>query len=424
MITNDLYNELLRQVQAGKISPKEAVRIMKGGMQESAPNQAIAEASKISVKAGVAARRCMNRRPKNELKRRQVAKTEVPKGSEAEAKKEAVSYSEDDIAVIGFSGRFPDASNIEEFWKNLKAGKDSVRVLPEERFHTSKFYSEDGKAANKSYCVSGGYLENVAYFDASFFNISPLEAQYMDPQSRLFLEETWKAFEHAGYGFDQMSGTKCGVFVGCVQGDYVNQIREQGMKLNAHVLNGYSTNMLAARISYYLNLSGKNLCIDTACSSSLVAIHEACQSILHGECNMALAGGVYVASSMDMYIMTSKGAMLSKTGRCSVFDGSADGFVPSEAVGCIVLKRLIDAIKDHDSIYGVIKGSAINYDGRTNGITAPSMLSQAALEQEVYEKTGINPETITYIEYHGTGTKLGDPIEVNALKKSFGTFTK
>ena len=141
MITNDLYNELLRQVQAGKISPKEAVRIMKGGMQESAPNQAIAEASKISVKAGVAARRCMNRRPKNELKRRQVAKTEVPKGSEAEAKKEAVSYSEDDIAVIGFSGRFPDASNIEEFWKNLKAGKDSVRVLPEERFHTSKFYS-------------------------------------------------------------------------------------------------------------------------------------------------------------------------------------------------------------------------------------------------------------------------------------------
>ena len=424
MITNDLYNELLRQVQAGKISPKEAVRIMKGGMQESAPNQAIAEASKISVKAGVAARRCMNRRPKNELKRRQVAKTEVPKGSEAEAKKEAVSYSEDDIAVIGFSGRFPDASNIEEFWKNLKAGKDSVRVLPEERFHTSKFYSEDGKAANKSYCVSGGYLENVAYFDASFFNISPLEAQYMDPQSRLFLEETWKAFEHAGYGFDQMSGTKCGVFVGCVQGDYVNQIREQGMKLNAHVLNGYSTNMLAARISYYLNLSGKNLCIDTACSSSLVAIHEACQSILHGECNMALAGGVYVASSMDMYIMTSKGAMLSKTGRCSVFDGSADGFVPSEAVGCIVLKRLIDAIKDHDSIYGVIKGSAINYDGRTNGITAPSMLSQAALEQEVYEKTGINPETITYIETHGTGTKLGDPIEVNALKKSFGTFTK
>ena len=230
----------------------------------------------------------------------------------------------------------------------------------------------------------------------------------MDPQSRLFLEETWKAFEHAGYGFDQMSGTKCGVFVGCVQGDYVNQIREQGMKLNAHVLNGYSTNMLAARISYYLNLSGKNLCIDTACSSSLVAIHEACQSILHGECNMALAGGVYVASSMDMYIMTSKGAMLSKTGRCSVFDGSADGFVPSEAVGCIVLKRLIDAIKDHDSIYGVIKGSAINYDGRTNGITAPSMLSQAALEQEVYEKTGINPKS-KKIPF----TLMGNPFHLN-----------
>ncbi len=419
-MTNDLYNSLLKQVKEGRLSPEEAVQRLKTGVQDT---KEVKEDVKTGVilKSGMASKRCMQRRPRNGLNCRKAPVEAMEKVDTVQ--KEDVSFRENDIAVIGFSGRFPDAPDTDAFWKNLKAGKDSVRVLPEKRFHTSEFYSEDMKVPNKSYCISGGYLENVADFDAAFFNISPLEAQYMDPQSRLFLEEAWKSFEHAGYSTDKLSGTKCGVFVGCAQGDYLNYIRKQGVKLNAHVLNGYSTNMLAARISYYLNLTGKNLSIDTACSSSLVAVHEACQSILRDECDMALAGGVYVASSMDMYVMASKGGMLSKTGKCSVFDNAADGFVPSEAVGCIVLKRMEQAIKDHDSIYGVIKGSAVNYDGKTNGITAPSMLSQVALEKEVFQKSGIQPDTISYVETHGTGTKLGDPIEVNALKESFRTDT-
>jgi acyl transferase domain-containing protein/non-ribosomal peptide synthetase component F/SAM-dependent methyltransferase len=247
-----------------------------------------------------------------------------------------------------------------------------------------------------------------------------VEAIYMDPQQRLFLEESWKALEDAGYTGSGIQGCRCGVYVGCSSGDYqkiaVTDPPPQSFWGNAN-------SVIPARIAYYLNLHGPAVAIDTACSSSLVAIHLACQGLWTGETAMALAGGVYVQCTEGLYITGNRAGMLSPRGHCYAFDERADGFVPGEGVGVIVLKRLRDAISDGDHIYGVIKGSGINQDGATNGITAPSGLSQERLECQVYDTFGINPERITMVEAHGTGTKLGDPIEYQALTYAFRKYT-
>ncbi|MCP3942315.1 MAG: type I polyketide synthase, partial [Desulfobacteraceae bacterium] len=324
------------------------------------------------------------------------------------------------IAIIGMSGRFPDADNLNKFWENLAEGKNSVREVPEGRWNADKYFDPNPGAGNKTYCKWGGFLDNTDKFDPLFFNISPAEAEHMDPQQRLFLEEAWKALEDAGYSPDTLSGRKCGVFVGVGTGDYQ---QTSGKNINAHLLMGMATSILSARISYILNLTGPSIATDTACSSSLVAIHQGCQSIINGESEMALAGGVCIMATPGMYIMTSKAGMLSPTGKCRTFDNSADGFVPGEGVGVLVLKSLEKAIADRDFIYGVIKGSGINQDGKTNGITAPSGKSQVKLENEIYERYGINPGSISYVEAHGTGTKLGDPIEVSALSEVFRAYT-
>lgn len=327
------------------------------------------------------------------------------------------------IAVIGISGRFPGAKNLDEFWENLKGGVDSVTEIPKERWDIEQFYSPDRNAENKTYCKWGGVLQDVDKFDAEFFNISPKEAQLMDPQQRIVLQEAWKALEDAGYSQEILEQMHVGVFIGATYGDYIRRISETEDAWGIHALTGNQISMLAARISYFLNLTGPNLTIDTACSSSLVAISTACQSLLSGDCNMVVAGGVNVMTTPEMYVMTSKGGMLSPTGKCHAFDNSADGFVPGEGVGIVILKRFEDALKDGDHIYGIIRGSKVNQDGKTNGITAPSMISQHQLECSVYDQYKINPETITYVEAHGTGTKLGDPIEFSALKKSFEKYT-
>jgi acyl transferase domain-containing protein len=256
-------------------------------------------------------------------------------------------------------------------------------------------YSSDKSALGKSYSKWMGSLENEDQFDALFFNISPMEAERMDPQQRLFLEESWKAIEDAGYHSGNLVKEKCGVCVGVGQGDYSSYFDKD--ELDSHVLTGMSSSILAARISYYLDLQGPAMSIDTACSSSLVAIDRACKSIQMGESQMALAGGVYVMTTEQMHVMTSKAGMLSTEGACYTFDQRANGFVPGEAVGVLVLKSLGQAALDGDHIYGVIKGSEINQDGRTNGITAPSFESQTRLEKEVYKKSNINPESITYV---------------------------
>jgi amino acid adenylation domain-containing protein/thioester reductase-like protein len=328
-----------------------------------------------------------------------------------------------EIAIIGIAGSTPGAKGLDDFWQVLKEGKNVVNEISSERWSIADVYQPGNAQPNKTYSKWAGLLAEVDKFDSLFFNISPQEAMQMDPQQRLFLQASWQAFEDAGLNQQQLQGKNCGVFVGVGPGDYQFLMQQQSDGLSAYSLLGNSQSILAARIAYLLDLTGPNIAIDTACSSSLVAVHEACKSIIQGECEMALAGGVCVLNTPNMHIMTSQAGMLSAEGKCKTFDNTADGFVPAEGVGVIVLKRLDKALADGDRIHAVIKGSGVNQDGATNGITAPSARSQEQLVKQVYEKYHINPSDISYVEAHGTGTKLGDPIEVSALSSVFKHYT-
>src|SRR5436305_8095577 len=302
-----------------------------------------------------------------------------------------------DVAIIGISGRFAGSANLSTFWSHLQAGESCIEEIQRESWKTSTLADPDLKCVNPTQAKWGGMLQNIDQFDPLFFNISPLEAARMDPQQRLFLEEVYKSVEDAGYATEQLAEKKVGVFVGARAGDYQEQILQRDgtrrlSETDAHLFLGNDMAMLAARISYFLNLKGASLTIDTASSSSLVAIHLACESLRSGESEMALAGGVFVMSSPQYYLMAAKTHMLSPDGTCKTFDRGANGIVLGEGVGTLVLKPLGAAIADRDHIYGVIKGSAINQDGRTKGITAPDMLAQKALLVSLYQKAGINPE--------------------------------
>lgn len=321
------------------------------------------------------------------------------------------------IAIVGMSGQFPGANNLDEFWENLVSGTHSVEVAS--RWALEDFYSSDRNLADKSYSKWMGQLKDIDKFDPLFFNISPKEAEHIDPQQRLFLMEAWRALEDAGYSEIDSETNKCGVFVGCGSGDYMDVIKESNAAPSAYAFMGNDESILPARISYFLNLKGPSIAINTACSSSLVAVHSACESIRAGTSDMALAGGISILNTPRVHVLASRAGMLSPDGQCKAFDNNANGFVPSEGVGVVVLKRLEDALDDGDRVYGVIKGSAINQDGQTNGITAPSAPSQTKLELDVYNNYDINPAHISYVEAHGTGTKLGDPIEVDALTDAF-----
>ncbi|WP_437923085.1 SDR family NAD(P)-dependent oxidoreductase [Sorangium sp. So ce291] len=326
-----------------------------------------------------------------------------------------------DIAVVGMSGRLPGAETVADFWRNLCNGHDAIGEIPPERWPLDGFYDPDPDAAARSYSKWGGFLSGIGDFDPLFFGISPREAELTDPQQRLFLQEAWKALEDAGYSAEALNGRRCCVFVGCKDGDYVSKLDASADP--SYRLIGNTLSILSARISYFLNLKGPSVPIDTACSSSLVAIHLACQSLISGASELAVAGGVALMTTPISHVMLSKTGMLSPTGRCRTFDDSADGLVPAEGVAAVVLKPLDAALRDRNHIYGVIRGSEANQDGKSNGITAPSTPSQAALEIEVYRKLDVHPETIGYIETHGTGTKLGDPIEIHALTDAFAAFT-
>ncbi|MEM6601803.1 MAG: SDR family NAD(P)-dependent oxidoreductase, partial [Verrucomicrobiota bacterium] len=322
------------------------------------------------------------------------------------------------------SGRFPGSPDLRSFWDHLRTGTDLVSEVPREKWEMTSYFSEDREAVGKSYGKWMGYLSDVDKFDPLFFNLSPKEAEEMDPQQRLFLEESWSAIEDAGYAPSSLSEQLCGVFIGVGAPDYGSDQKGDYQELDAYTLMGNSSSILSARISYLLNLKGPALSIDTACSSSLVAIAQACDSLVLGRSALALAGGVCVLTTPRMHVMTSKAGMLSEEGKCYTFDDRANGFVPGEGVGVVMLKKLDEAIEAGDRIYGVIKGWGVNQDGATNGITAPSDRSQTQLQCSIYDNFGINPETISYVEAHGTGTKLGDPIEVKALKESFGGYTE
>ncbi|QIC04831.1 SDR family NAD(P)-dependent oxidoreductase [Brevibacillus sp. 7WMA2] len=322
------------------------------------------------------------------------------------------SFSKDPIAIIGMSGKFAKADTLEELWDHLANGDDLIEEVT--RWDLSKYF---GKT---KYCNHGGFIKDIDQFDPFFFSISGTEAAYMDPQQRLFLEEAWKALEDAGYAGTGMDGRACGIYVGFNMDYYSELIGEEAP---AQAMWGNAGSVIPARLAYYLNLQGPAVTVDTACSSSLVSIHLACQSLWSRETEMALAGGVFLQPTPGFYISANRAGMLSPKGRCYTFDERADGFVPGEGVGVVVLKRLQDAIADGDHIYGVIRGSGVNQDGTTNGITAPSANSQERLIRHVYDSFCIDPQNIQWIEAHGTGTKLGDPIEYQALTRAFQGYT-
>ncbi|WP_340201871.1 SDR family NAD(P)-dependent oxidoreductase [Ascidiimonas sp. W6] len=328
----------------------------------------------------------------------------------------------EDIAIIGMSGTFPDAPDIETFWGNLKKGQNAVKEIS--RWKVDDFYNPDRTKVDKSYCKWGAFIEKPYLFDPLFFNISPKEAELMDPQQRLFLMDAWNALEDAGYSDKALEDQKCSVYIGCESGDYSNKLNESEVPKDAYMFTGNAASILTARVSYLLNLKGASVPVDTACSSSLVAIHLACEALRNNTSSMAIAGGIAIMNTPEFYTLSCRASMLSVDGQCKTFDSDANGFVPGEAVGVIVLKKLKEAVADGDHIHAVIKGSGINQDGKTNGITAPSAPSQTALELDVYERFNINPNDISYVEAHGTGTKLGDPIEIEALTKSFREYTQ
>ncbi|MBA2648592.1 MAG: polyketide synthase dehydratase domain-containing protein [Legionella sp.] len=331
----------------------------------------------------------------------------------------------DDVAIIGVSCKFPKSKNIDDFWDVLNHAQDCIEEVPTNRWTEFKqWYNPDPAHKGTSNSKWGGFIEDYDCFDPLFFNISPAEAELMDPQQRIFLEEAWKAIENAGYAADALTNTTCGVYVGCTSTDYSHVLAKTGNEKDAQVFTGTSSAILAARISYFLNLKGPSLAIDTACSSSLTAIHLASESIRHGENELAIAGGVNIFSTPLAQVLTFQTGMQSPDGRCHTFDEGANGTVFSEGCGVILLKSLQAAIRDGDTIWGIIRGSGINQDGKTNGITAPSARSQEKLLAQIYHKYRINPEKINYIEAHGTGTPLGDPIEIQGLVGAFRQFTK
>lgn len=328
-----------------------------------------------------------------------------------------------DIAIIGIACRFAGANDWRTLWENLKNGVDSMGEVPANRWSETDWYHPEPGHPGKAYVRTGGFLDAIDHFDAPFFQISPPEATVMDPQQRIFLEEAYHAIEDAGYAPEGLKGKRCGVFVGAAQSGYAHLLAAADLHTSRLVMTGMDASVLAARIAYFLDLQGPAIAVDTACSSALTAIHLACESLRRGETELALAGGITIGATPLIYIQTSQFQMLAPDGRSKTFDAAANGFAPGEGCGVLLLKPAAQALADGDSIYAIIKGSAINQDGSTNGITAPSVRAQAQLERRLYAELAINPATIGYVEAHGTGTALGDPIEVEALTTAFAHFT-
>lgn len=334
-----------------------------------------------------------------------------------------------DIAIIGMDCRYPYAENTNEYWNNLKNGTNCIREVPAGRLNDFKNIISLFGGANRSEDISpdifnlSGYLTEVDRFDAGFFRIPPGEAIYMDPLQRVFLETSYNAVEDAGYGGQMIYGTNTGVFLGY---DFTNETTyKHTTEPNQMHLTGSWTGIMSTRMSYIYNLGGPGMVIDTACSSSLSAIHEACQALRHNECDMAIAGGICIFQRLG-YRNSEGGLNMIESDDYTIrtFDKNANGTVWGEGVGVILLKPLNKAIHDRDNIHAVIKGSAINNDGASNGITAPNSEAQANVIQKAWSNSGIDPETISYIETHGTGTKLGDPVEIKGITSAFKKYTE
>ena len=326
------------------------------------------------------------------------------------------------VALIGMACRFPGGVNTpEEFWEFLLAGRNGIVQIPSDRWDVDAFYDPDPAAPGKMHTRYGGFLRDVFSFDAGFFGLSPREAVRLDPQHRLLLEVTWEALENAGQAVDQLAGSSTGVFVGIWDSRYIeSQLMNSTDSVNdPHLFIGSYCSAAAGRLSYLLDLQGPSIAVDTACSSSLVAVHLACQSLRNKECDLALAGGVHALTSPELLVNLCKMRMLSADGQCKTLDARADGFGFSEGCGVVVLKRLKEALINNDPILAIIRGSAVNEDGRGRGsLTAPNGLAQQALIRRALLDAQLQPNDVSYVELHGTGTALGDTIEVEALQKT------
>ncbi len=322
----------------------------------------------------------------------------------------------DPIAIIGVGCRFPGAENPESFWKLLREGVDAITEVPLERWDPHAFYDPTPATPGKMNTRWGGFLNEVALFDADFFGVSPREAKRIDPQQRLLMEVSWEALEDAGLAPERLRGTKTGVFVGISTHDYYQLQMNDVLAIDAYAGTGGAFSIAANRLSYFYDFRGPSLAIDTACSSSLVAAHLACQSLRSGESDLALAGGVNLILTPELNISFSHARMMASDGRCKAFDDRADGYVRGEGCGLVVLKRLSQAVSDGDTILAIVRGTAINQDGRSNGLTAPNGAAQEAVIHQALLNARLNPAQISYVEAHGTGTSLGDPIEFDSLK--------
>jgi len=326
--------------------------------------------------------------------------------------------SKESIAIIGIGCRFPgDADDCQSYWNLLSCGRDAIRQTPPERWNLDKFYAPGESRVGKTQSQWGGYVNQIDQFDPQLFGISPREAASMDPQQRMLLEVAWRALEDAGVPVEQVAGRLVSVFTGISSFDYAIaglSYQDRGV-INPYSNTGGSNSIAANRISYCFDLRGPSVAVDTACSSSLVAVHMACESLLRGDAELALAGGVNALLMPDFYVGFSQLGVLSPDGRCKTFDERANGYVRGEGAGMVLLKPLGAAVRDRDSIYGVICATALNQDGRTEGMTVPSQDAQESLLRTACRRAKIDPAAISYVEAHGTGTAVGDPIEANAL---------
>ena len=325
------------------------------------------------------------------------------------------------IAIVGVglrtAGGVVDTGSFERL---LWSGTDAIAEIPASRWTLDAWFDESQDAAGKMYTRYGGFIDDIDQFDAEFFGIAPIEAVSMDPQQRLVLELAWEALENAGCAPDSLTGTQTGVYLGISNSDYGRALLTDVDGITPYSSAGTAFSVAAGRVSYVLGLHGPAISVDTACSSSLVALHLACQGLRSGECDMALAGGVNLILTPELNINFSKAGMMSRDGRCHTFDASASGYVRGEGGGMVVLRRLSDAVANGDRVMAIIRGSAMNQDGKSNGLTAPNGTAQRAVVRAALAEAKVAAVDVQYVETHGTGTSLGDPIEVNSLIAELG----
>lgn len=328
------------------------------------------------------------------------------------------------VAVIGMGCRLPGGINSpDKLWESLLRGDDLVTEIPPDRWDADDYYDPEPGVPGRSVSRWGGFLDDVAGFDAEFFGISEREATSIDPQQRLLLETSWEAIEHAGLDPASLAGSSTAVFTGLTHEDYLVLTTTAGGLASPYVVTGLNNSVASGRIAHTLGLHGPAMTFDTACSSGLMAVHLACRSLHDGEADLALAGGCAVLLEPHASVAASAQGMLSSTGRCHSFDADADGFVRSEGCAMVLLKRLPDALRDGNRIFAVVRGTATNQDGRTETLTMPSEDAQVAVYRAALAAAGVQPETVGVVEAHGTGTPIGDPIEYRSLARVYGAGT-